>query len=87
MNKRNITLVTMSQGNPIVLKETFDSFWGVVDEIIWGDLCIFEDDRKLIESYQSLYNLKIVKYPFNYIFKNGFSSILNSLISHSKNDL
>ncbi len=84
--KTGITLVTMAQGNPKALKETFDSFWGVVDEIIFGDVCLFEDDSRLIESYKNYYNLKIVKYPFNYIFKNGFSAILNNMISHSTND-
>ena len=84
--KTGITLVTMSQGNPLVLKETFDSFWGVVDEIIFGDLTIFNDDAELIKSYQNDFNLKIVKYPFNYIFNNGFSSILNDLISYSTNE-
>jgi len=78
--KTGITLVTMAQGNPLVLKETFKSFWGIVDEIIFGDLTLFSDDKELIKSYQNEFNLKIVEYPFNYIFKNGFSSILNSLI-------
>lgn len=84
--KTGITLVTMAQGNPIVLKETFKSFWGVVDEIIFGNMTLFWEDAKLIKSYQNEFNLKIIEYPFNYIFKNGFSSILNSLISHSTNE-
>lgn len=81
-----ISLVTMAQGNPKALKETFKSFEGVVDEIIFGDVCLFEEDRRLIYSYQNDFNLKIIEYPFNYIFTNGFSSILNDLISHSSND-
>jgi hypothetical protein len=85
--KTGITLITMSQGNPIVLKDTFDSFWGVVDEIIYGDLTLFSDDANLIKSYQNQFNLKIIKYPFNYIFNNGFSAILNDLINYSANDL
>lgn len=85
--KTGLTLVTMSQGNPKALKETFNSFWGVVDEIIFGDMTLFEEDADLIESYKTEYNLKIIKYPFNYIYKNGFSTILNDLISHSTNDL
>lgn len=76
----------MAQGNPKALKETFDSFNGVADEIIFGDLTLFPDDAALIESYKNYYNLKIVKYRFNYIFKNGFSFILNDMISHSTND-
>lgn len=82
-----ISLITMAQGNPVALKRTFDSFKEFVDEIIFGDITIFEEDSKLIESYKSEYNLKIIKYPFNFIFKNGFSEILNQLAAHSKNDL
>lgn len=82
-----ISLITMSQGNPIALKRTFDSFKNVVSEIIFGDLTIFEEDAKLIESYKSSFNLKIVKFPFDFIFKNGFSVILNSLADYTTNDL
>lgn len=84
--KTGLTLVTMAQGNPKALYQTFKSFWGIVDEIIFGDLTLFSEDSELIKSYQNEFNLKIVKYPFNYIFANGFSSILNSLISHSTNE-
>lgn len=84
--KTGISLICMSQGNPKVLKETFKSFWGLVDEIVFGDMCLFPEDSELIESYKKEVNLKIIKYPFSYIFKNGFSSILNSLISHASND-
>lgn len=81
-----ITLITMSQGNPIALKRTIDSFAPYCDEVIYGDLCVFQEDRTLIKSYKNLYNMKIVTYPFNYIFKNGFSTILNSLASCASND-
>lgn len=84
--KTGISLITMAQGNPKALKETFKSFEGVVDEIIFGDVLLFNDDRELIQTYCHEFKLKIVKYPFNYIFKNGFSAILNDLISHSSND-
>lgn len=81
-----ISLICMSQGNPKVLKETFKSLWGVVDEIIFGDLLLFEDDRKIIENYTKEFNLKIIPYQFTYIFENGFSAILNSLISQASNE-
>ncbi len=77
----------MSQGNTIALKRTLDSFKGIVDEIIYGDLLIFEDDRKVIEKYKKKYNLKTIKFPFNYIFENGFSSLLNNLAEYATNDL
>lgn len=81
-----ITLITMGQGNPIALKRTLESFKGFVNEIIYGDLLIFEEDRKIIETYKSEYNLRIVLFEFNYIFKDGFSAILNALADHATND-
>lgn len=77
----------MSQGNPIALKKTLDSLSGVVDEIIFGDLLIFEKDRNLIQLYKREYNLKIVTLPFNYIFIHGFSDTLNKLAEESTNDM
>lgn len=81
-----ITLITMGQANPIALKRTIESFKGIVDEIIFGDLLIFEDDRKLIETYCFYSNFNIVVLPFNYIFQNGFAATLNKLASHATND-
>lgn len=83
---KKITLITMGQGNPVALKRTLDSFKNTVDEVIFGDLLIFDADRELIKTYQEEYKLKIVPFEFNYIFKNGFSSILNELSSHATND-
>ena len=87
MEDRKISLITMGQANPIALKRTLDSFKGVVSEVVFGDLLIFPDDRELVKSYQSEYNLRIIPLPFNYIFHMGFSNVLNFLISNAKNDL
>lgn len=81
-----ITLITMGQANPIALKRTIESFKGIVDEIIFGDLLIFEDDRKLMETYCFYYNFNIVVLPFNYIFQNGFAATLNTLATQATND-
>lgn len=81
-----ITLITMGQANPIALKRTMDSFKDIVDEFVFGDFLIFEDDRALIESYQKDYNLKIYKGPFNFIFEVGFSRALNALADLATND-
>lgn len=81
-----ITLITMGQGNPVALKRTLDSFKGVADEIIFGDVLIFDTDRTIIEKYQEDYNLKIIKLPFNFIFQNGFAYTLNELAGHASND-
>lgn len=81
-----ITLITMGQGNPVALKRTLDSFKNVVDEIIFGDVLIFESDREIVKSYLKDYNLKIVELPFNYIFKEGFAATLNALAEFASND-
>ncbi len=80
-----ISLVTMGQGNPIALRRTIEAFLPVVDEIIFGDVLLFEEDRKVIETYKHEYPLRTFQFDFNYIFKNGFSAILNELASYAKN--
>lgn len=79
----------MGAGNVIVLEETLKSFVskGICNEVIYGDLLLFPEDRQIVKSYQEKYNLKFVKFPFNYIFKNGFASVLNELSAHATNDL
>lgn len=84
---RKISLVTMGQGNVLALKKTLDSFKGVVDEVVYGDLLIFNDDRDVLNSYTTEYNLRVIRLPFNYIFQMGFSNLLNYLISNAKNDM
>lgn len=74
-----------TQGNPIALKRTLESTKGVVDEIIIGSVCLFSEDIELIKSCSIEYNIKIVELSFNYIFVNGFSSVLNLLASHATN--
>jgi len=92
-----ITLLTMAQGNPIALQRTLESFKGICNEVIFGDLCVFEDDSNKIYDifYDSRFgggmyehdSFRIIKFPFNYIFKNGFSSILNFLAANATNDI
>lgn len=81
-----ISLLTMAHANPIALKRTLDSFKGVVDEVIFGDLPVFQSDRELIKTYVEEYKMTIVPMPFNYIFHNGFGPTLNVLAHHAKND-
>ena len=77
MKERKISLLTMGQGNVIVLKQTLESFKGVVDEVIYGDMLLVPEDRVVLESYKEEYNINIQRLPFNYIFQMGFSSCLN----------
>lgn len=80
-----LSLITPTQGNPIALKRTIDSLKGVCDEYIIGSVCLFPDDEREIEKYATEVNLKVVHLPFDYIYRNGFSSILNLLASHVTN--
>lgn len=82
-----ITGLTMGAGNVRVLKETLKSLSTVCDEIVYGEMLLFEDDKEVLEGYKKEFNLKVINFPFNYIFKNGFSAILNELATHAKNDL
>jgi len=88
-HKRNISLLTMGAGNVIVLEETLKSFVqsGICNEVIYGDLLIFPEDREILNTYIEPYNMKVVEFPFNYIFKNGFYSVLNALADKASNDL
>ena len=82
-----ITLITMTQGNPIALKRTIDNvvewFDGRVNEVIVGDLCIFQDDRDIINTY----GVRVIPMPFNEIFHKGFADVLNQLSFHATNNL
>jgi len=82
-----ITLITPTQGNPIALKRTMDSLKGICNEFIIGDVCVFAEDREIINSYKSEFNLKLVSLEFNFILKNGFSAMLNRLADEASNDI
>lgn len=82
-----VTLITMGQGNPMALQRTLESFKGLYNEVVFGDVLIFNRDRELIHTFQRKYNMGIVELPFNYIFEHGFSATLNFLASFASNDL
>lgn len=84
--KTGITLITMGAGNVKVLGKTLESFRNVFDEVIYGDLLLFEEDREVVKGYQKQYNMRIIEFPFNLIFKRGFSSVLDQLTFFSTND-
>lgn len=83
---KGITLILPSQGNPIALKRTLDSYKSICNEVIFGDVLIFDRDRDKIRAMQKEYNMPIAEMPFNYIFENGFASVLNLLASYATND-
>lgn len=76
----------MGQGNMVALKRTLDSFKGLYNEVIFGDVLLFPEDRTTLHSYQQEYNLKIVPLPFNYIFNYGFAMTLNTLAAKASNN-
>jgi len=84
--KTGISLITMGAGNVNVLGKTLESFKGVVDEVIYGDLLLFEEDRSIIQTYKSKYNLVSCRLPFNYIYNYGFSNVLNYLSDKATNN-
>lgn len=73
----------MAQGNPLALKRTIDSFAGLCNEVVFGDLLVLESDREIIKNYA----VRSVPLPFNFIYKNGFGETLNELAKHATNDL
>lgn len=81
-----ISLITMGAGNPRAFLKTLESTEGVVDEIIFGDLLLFPEDRDLVHSYKDRFNLKVVPMPWNYIYHHGFSTVLNLLASEATYD-
>ena len=85
--KTGITGITMGAGNVLVLKETLKSLSTICDEIIYGDLLLFEDDREILNAYKNEFNLRIVRFNFDYLFNNGFSRLLNWLSSKASNNL
>lgn len=84
---RSISLITMGMGNLKALKKTFDSFRTIVDEFVYADMLLFDDDRLVLHEYEKEYNLKVIKLPFDFIFKNGFSETLNIMADAASNDL
>lgn len=82
-----ISLITMTQGNPIALRRTIESFKDVCDEFVIGDVCIFEEDRVVIYELATEFNVRVITLPFNFIFYNGFSITLNVLASNAANDM
>jgi hypothetical protein len=85
--KTGITLMTMGAGNVKALGKTLESFKGVFDEVIYGDMLLFNEDRALVKGYAMEYNMGILRMPFNYIFKYGFSNTLNVLSELATNDI
>lgn len=84
--KTGITLITMGAGNVKALGKTLESFKNVFDEVVYGDLLLFEEDREFICGYKREYNMQVVALPFNFIFRHGFSNTLNTLAKEATND-
>ena len=82
-----VSLLTMSSGNPVVLRKTFESFSSICDEIVYGDLLLWESDRLLVKEYQKDFNLKIIPFKWNALFEHGFSHVLNELAFYAANDI
>lgn len=82
-----ITLITPAHANPIALKRTMDSVKHICNEFVVGELCMFNEDRLAIEGYCQDYNLKVGHLSFNYLYRHGFSEVLNTLAACATNDV
>jgi hypothetical protein len=87
MSNTNVTLITMGQGNINALRRTMESMSVLCNEVVFGDLMIFPEDREAVYQLKKDFNIKVRHFPFNYIFENGFACILNQLSKHATNDL
>lgn len=86
----------MGLGNQKALEKTIsnviEKFNGRLTEIIYGNLSAFEEDYNTVELYakevleKTAVTMKVIHYPINYIYDNGFNKILNSLASYAHND-
>lgn len=83
---KTLTLITMSQGNPQALRRTFESYAPYCQQIVYGDVLLFDEDREAVRAMQKDFPLHIVDFPFNFIFKHGFSAILNALAARTGTD-
>lgn len=77
----------MGAGNVKVLRKTFESFATVCDQVIYGDLLLWEEDREIVKSYAEEFNITIVPFAFDYIYRRGFSDVLNNLSLYSTNKM
>jgi hypothetical protein len=85
---QKFSLILSTQGNVDALKRTIDSLGDMIDEVVVGSCCVFKEDELTILSYnRPEVPIKIIKFPFNFIFCNGFANMLNSLSPYAKNDL
>lgn len=85
--KTGITLITMGAGNVKALGKTLESFKHVFDEVVYGDMLLFDEDRQVVRQYQQEYDMGVLRMPFNYVFRYGFSDTLNLLSQHATNDI
>lgn len=81
-----ISLLSMGSGNTSVLYETIKSVKGICDEIIYGDLLLWEKDREQVQEYAKEFNIRIMPFEWNFLYKNGFSKLLNELAKHASNE-
>lgn len=80
-----ISLITMGSGNTSILYQTLKSVEGICDEIIYGDLLLWEQDREKLLEYTAEFNMTIIPLPWNHLYKHGFSQVLNILSDHATN--
>ncbi len=81
-----ITLVTVTQSNPVALRRTVDNvraaFGGLANEFVVGDVSVFDDYFG-----SGFEDVRFHKLPFDTLYKDGFAATLNHLSTKATNDL
>ncbi len=81
-----ITLVTVTQSNPVALRRTVDNvraaFGGLANEFVVGDVSVFDDYFG-----SGFEDVRFHKLPFDTLYKDGFAATLNHLAAKATNDL
>src|SRR3954463_16236714 len=81
-----ISLLVMGAGNVKVLRQTIESVSGICNEVIYGDMLLWDQDREILNGYSRRFNIRIVPFEWNYLYHNGFSALLNELALRATND-
>lgn len=84
--RTGISLITMGAGNVNALYHTIKSVQGICDEVVYGDMLLWDSNREVVKGYAKEFNLKIVPFDFSYLYHKGFSSLLNELAANATNE-
>lgn len=80
-------MLICTQGNPEATIKTIDSYLPYVDEVVIGDVMVFDADRqKIVDHYEGSDKVFVQLLPFNHLFEHGFARTFNKLAAIAKHD-